>query len=177
MLQTPNDSELVEQACLGDVHSFRILFERHNASAVAIARSHVRDSHLAEDAAQEAFAIACRTLVTLENGNRFVEWLGTICRRTAIKIARQQKKETRAVEQKAALSYSTPEGLDHTALTAAIAHLPASLREVIELRYFASLGHEQIAIVLGTTTAAVHGRLQRARRKLEKLLTNVLSGE
>ena len=56
--------------------------------ALGIARGRLVDVHLAEDAAQEAFAIAGRTLSTLQNGQRFPQWLGTICRRTATKLAK-----------------------------------------------------------------------------------------
>ena len=58
--------------------------------AVGIARSRLSDRHLAEDAAQEAFAIAYRTLSTLRDHDRFPEWLGTICRRTASRLAKGQ---------------------------------------------------------------------------------------
>src|SRR3954464_2470958 len=54
--------------------------------AVGIARGRLSDRHLAEDAAQEAFAIACRTLSALRDRRRFPQWLGTICRRTASRI-------------------------------------------------------------------------------------------
>ena len=81
-----SDAELVEAACRGDQASFGLLYERHYRLAVGIARGRMSDFHLAEDAAQEAFAIACRTLATLRDPRRFPEWLGTICRRTASRL-------------------------------------------------------------------------------------------
>ena len=60
--------------------------------AAGIARSRLFDQHLAEDAAQEAFAVACQRLSSLRDTNRFPEWLGTICRRTASRMARSQNK-------------------------------------------------------------------------------------
>ena len=56
------DAELVEAARNGDVSSFGELYRRHYAAAVGIAYCALSDHHLAEDAAQEAFAVACRDL-------------------------------------------------------------------------------------------------------------------
>jgi hypothetical protein len=55
-----NDAELVEAACQGNLASFGELYRRHYRMAVGLACSHLADRHLAEDAAQEAFATACR---------------------------------------------------------------------------------------------------------------------
>lgn len=87
------DAELVNAAGNGDVESFRQLYEKYYGMAVGIARSRLQDHQLAEDAAQEAFAVACRKLHTLRNADRFVEWLGTICRRTANRMRHQHGNE------------------------------------------------------------------------------------
>jgi RNA polymerase sigma-70 factor, ECF subfamily len=68
-----SDAELVKAACAGDVDSFRKLYERYYGMAVGIACSRLTDKHLAEDAAQEAFAIACRRLYSLRDTQRFAE--------------------------------------------------------------------------------------------------------
>jgi len=73
-----SNKDLVAAACQGDLASFGLLYERHYRLAVGIARARLSDCHLAEDAAQEAFLIACRTLPSLRDPNRFPEWLGTI---------------------------------------------------------------------------------------------------
>jgi hypothetical protein len=62
-----SDAELVTTACGGDIDSFRELYERYHAMAVGIARGRLSDLHLAEDAAQEAFAVACRRLHSLRD--------------------------------------------------------------------------------------------------------------
>jgi RNA polymerase sigma-70 factor (ECF subfamily) len=55
---------------------------------MAIAHSQLHDQHLAEDAAQETFAVACQQLSKLKHPERFPQWLGTICRRTSQRIHR-----------------------------------------------------------------------------------------
>jgi RNA polymerase sigma-70 factor (ECF subfamily) len=162
------DSELVQAACAGDVESFRALYERYYTMAVGIARSRLFDEHLAEDAAQEAFATACRRLCSLRNASRFPEWLGTICRRTASRMARSRANGRPIAREPVAPGQSDES--DESAATQrvhhAIEHLSASGREVIQLHYFSGLTYEEIGRVLGISPHAVHGRLQRARRAI-----------
>ncbi len=164
-----SDAELVKAACAGEVDSFRQLYERYYHMAVGIARSRLTDRHLAEDAAQEAFATACRRLSSLRDAKRFPEWLGTICRRTAGKMARSQI-NGKPIERE-------PEApVDNVSGTAAQLHqalerLSTSAREVIQLHYFSGLSYEEISLVLGITPQVVHGRMQRARRILASQLS------
>jgi RNA polymerase sigma-70 factor, ECF subfamily len=163
-----SDAELVSAACGGDHDSFRTLYERYYGMAVAIARGRLADRHLAEDAAQEAFATACRRLYGLRDGNRFPEWLGTICRRAASKMARSQTK-TAPIEQEPVSPADTDDG-ETAEVRRALARLSASGREVIQLHYFGGLSYDEIARALGISHQAVHGRMQRARRDLERWL-------
>ena len=48
--------------------------------------------------------------------------------------------------------------------------LSASAREIVVLRYFSGLTHEQIGRVLGISDRAVHSRLCRARHKMADFL-------
>ena len=164
-----SDAELVKAACGGDVDSFRELYERYYRMAGGIARSRLSDQHLAEDAAQEAFAMACRRLHSLRDGNRFPEWLGTICRRTASRMARSQTNAA-PIEREPV----SPADNDDDAVAQvrqALERLSASARDVIQLHYFSGLSYDEIARVLGISPQAVHGRMQRARRVLARRLS------
>lgn len=162
-----SDAELVEAACNGDVDSFRCLYERHYRLAIGIARSRLRDRHLAEDAAQEAFAIACRKLHTLSQPIRFPEWFGTICRRTASKISpRQADFEPLQDHPSIECSQAAPSNVE---VGEALEKLPVSAREVLTLHYFSGLSYEEIALSLGISSQAVHGRMQRARKMLASI--------
>jgi RNA polymerase sigma-70 factor (ECF subfamily) len=164
-----SDAELVEAARRGDPASFGLLYERHYRLAVGIARGRLSDRHLAEDAAQEAFAIACRTLAGLRDPRRFPEWLGTICRRTASRLA--------AARVAAEPMPDEPGSADDPELAAlrlqvhdALQLLEEASREVVVLHYFSGLSYQEIARALGTSVQGVHGRMQRARRRLARLL-------
>lgn len=164
-----SDAELVVAALRGDPSSFGLLYERHYRLAVGIARARLSDRHLAEDAAQEAFAIACRTLSTLRDHRRFPEWLGTICRRTASRLDADRPPHEPMPDD--------PECADDPDLRAlrvqvqdALQLLEETSREVVVLHYFGGLSYQEIGRALGLSVPGVHGRLQRARGKLAQLL-------
>ena len=52
----------------------------------------------------------------------------------------------------------------------AIEQLPTAANELVVLRYYDKLPYEQIAAVLGTSPAAINGRLLRAKRKMANYL-------
>ncbi|MGO9114887.1 MAG: RNA polymerase sigma factor [Thermoguttaceae bacterium] len=164
-----SDAELVKAACGGDIDSFRELYDRYYRLAVGIARSRLCDQHLAEDAAQEAFAMVCRRLHSLRNANRFSEWLGTICRRTASKIARSRT-NAKPLECEPRSPTDNDDSLV-AQVRQALKELSTSAQEVIQLHYFSELSYDQIAGVLGISPQAVHGRMQRARHMLARRLS------
>ena len=142
--------------------------------AVALAYSQTRDRHSAEDAAQEAFVIACQKLSTLNDRQRFPNWLGTIVRRTAVSMTQARAKSRFDCEILSAQPAAAVEpAKDHSEVREAIEELSANHREVIYLHYFGELSYREIAAALGTTPESVHGRLQRARRKLAIELGNL----
>jgi RNA polymerase sigma-70 factor, ECF subfamily len=164
-----SDAELVAAARRGDLTSFGVLYERHYRMAVGIARGRLSDRHLAEDAAQEAFAIACRILSTLRDPHRFPQWLGTICRRTASRLVADRPPHQPLPDD--------PEYADDPDLRAlrlqvqdALQLLEETSREIVVLHYFSGLSYQEIGQALGLSVQSVHGRLQRARSKLAQLL-------
>lgn len=164
-----SDEELVNAACRGDLASFGLLYERHYRMAVGIARCQLWDLHLAEDAAQEAFATACQMLSTLQNAARFPEWLVTICRRTATRLAKGQSKYEPLTEVHEQASDTVLPALKRD-VHDALSSLDATAREIVMLHYFSRLTYDEIADVVQLSPQAVHGRLQRARAKMAEFL-------
>ncbi|NQT02194.1 MAG: sigma-70 family RNA polymerase sigma factor, partial [Planctomycetes bacterium] len=88
MIQIP-DTTLVRSAINGDAEGFTKLCQRYYPAMVAIAHSVLGDRHLAEDAAQQAFAKAAVKLPQLKKESRFAGWLAVICRNIAKDMARR----------------------------------------------------------------------------------------
>ncbi len=165
----PSDSVLIDAALQGNVDAFQTLFERYWPMAMGVALSVCSDRHLAEDAAQEAFAQAARQLTTLHDRQRFPQWLRTICRRTGSRVRRRQQPFI-ALQTETPAPDSTQNESRTATLRTAMQQLDDDARELLVLRYFSEMSHDEIARTLKTTSASIHGRLQRARRKLTTIL-------
>lgn len=170
----PTESQLIASALQGEVEAFRVLFQRHWRMAVGVAFCLTRDRHLAEDAAQEAFAMAARQLATLRDAERFPHWLRAICRRIALRLHHRRPPVI-------ALSIDPPAVVSEcleprrTALLIAIDQLDAEVRELVVLHYFSEMSYADISRTLGISEGSVHGRLQRARRKLADFVSRETS--
>ena len=122
--------QLVETARGGDVESFGELYQRHYAGMVGVAYSVLSDRHLAEDAAQETFAIACRDLSRLKRSEKFAGWLRGICRNVAKDIVHSRAKRKTAVDPPARDEDSSGDGRDE-AVRLAVSRLRPPAREVV----------------------------------------------
>ena len=163
---TNPDEELVLAAMRGDVDSFLTLCQRHYPAMVTVTRAVLGDSHLCEDAAQEAFAKACRRLNSLKNPRRFGAWLTAICRNQARSMLRQTPK-AESLGDRDVPERVREENSDVDLVRQAIRRLPVDARELLYLKYRNELSYEAIAGLLDTTPQAVHGRLQRARQSVK----------
>ncbi|MBN1488427.1 MAG: RNA polymerase sigma factor [Phycisphaerae bacterium] len=160
---------LVEAAVRGDLNSFGKLCEEFYAPMVAVAYAVLGDHHLAEDAAQEAFAKALAGLRGLQEPAKFGAWLARICRNVATDAARARIRNGRAAELWAPPPEPTDDGLP-ASVRRALGRLPASARELIVLRYYDNLSYDQISSVLGISRSAINGRLNRAKKKLARAM-------
>ncbi len=164
------DQILVRQALEADPESFGELCRRYYDSLVAVARSILPDHHLAEDAAQEALAAACRDLAKLKKPERFGPWAGAICRNVAKDMLRQLRKQQERTEANAGNEPDCHEDDRKAILDQALQQLPQHLREVIFLRFYNEMSYEQMAKVLGATEQMIDGRLRRAKKKIAAYL-------
>ena len=149
--------------------SFNTLCERYYPALTAIAHAVLGDRHLAEDAAQEAFAKAVRNLGKLRHTAQFVPWLSTICRNIARDMVRNNDKLyfTRDVPPHAAADRRNDvSGI----VREAINHLPDSKRALVYLRFYDGMTYEEISAVLGISKQAINGRLRRAKKSIARYL-------
>jgi RNA polymerase sigma-70 factor (ECF subfamily) len=168
-LQNEDETQIVEAARRGDVASLGRLYDRYYATMVWLAYSVLRDHSLAEDAAQEAFAVTCAELKALSRPERFAVWLSVICRNVAYRMARQRRREIKAQD----IPGVPQERRDHEreeAVREAIVGLQEMYREVVILRYYNKMSYEDIEAFLGIPMSKVKSRLFAARRKIKKYL-------
>lgn len=168
-MEDRSDNLLVEQAIRGDGESFSELCRRYYGPLVAIGHAILGDRHLAEDAAQEAFAKAAVHLPKLRRADQFGSWVAAICRNEARDLCRahrQARVEDQTLQEEAAA------GTDETceAVRIALKGLPEEARELVFLRFYDGLSYDQISAVLGISEQAINGRLRRAKRQLAERL-------
>ena len=168
-MQQKPDLILVEQACDGDAGSFTELCRRYYPATVAIAHSMIGDRHLAEDAAQQAFAKAVRKLSQLKNKSKFASWLAVICRNVALDVVKRQE-WFHTTDDLSTIAAKSNENGTTEAVREALNKLSAPAREVIFLRFYDGMTYEQISAVLGISEQAINGRLRRAKKKMANYL-------
>jgi len=163
----PTDEDLVRKARAGDAGSFERLVRRYQGLAIARAYALLDDRAEAEDAAQEGFLRAFRSLGQLRDPGAFAAWLlqtvANVARRAASKRARRP---VALLDADASHDPGPAAGV-----LEAIAALPEGDQQVIHLHY--SQGHScaEIARLLGLQIGSVTSRLTRARRRLRQMLS------
>ncbi len=169
------DRELVNRFQQGDETAFAELYSRHYRRLFRSCLRCFGDPATAEDAAQEAFAKALRSLPTLNGDRRFYPWLSVIAKRVCVDIhrhrARSQPAESIDPGATADGEQELLTSMDATAVQDAIGRLTSRHRDVLHLREYEGWSYRRIASHYGVGVAAVETLLWRARRALHRELT------
>lgn len=151
-----------------DPERARAIAEQCYPEVLAYCRRHAPAGHDAADLAQETFLRLVRAGTYRERGKP-IAYLMRIARNVCVDASRSRRLETVTLDFDVATE--DPEGHDPT-LDDALAHLPSDLREVVELRFGAELGVQEVAAALGISRFAVRRRIHAAlgllRRELEE---------
>ena len=136
-------------------------------------------SGLAEDAVQETFVKAYRTLPSFRGDSSLRTWLMRIAINTCRDMQRgswlKHISRTVTLDQLAEPSESFPE--DALAVNMEIARLPVKLRETVLLYYYQGMGIGEVAEALGIAVSSASERLKRAKEKLRYALKEVYFNE
>jgi RNA polymerase sigma-70 factor, ECF subfamily len=177
-----DERALVDAVLAGDREAFRAIVERESASVIRACQRILGDRHEAEDAAQEAFVIAYRSLATWRREGPFGAWIARIAVRIALRQAAKRKTVTwidpvGAPEVEQRLPGTAPDPATIAlrseraeAIRAAVARLDEPYRETVALRFFGERSLNEIADEtgrpLGTVKTHLHRGLQRLRASL-----------
>jgi RNA polymerase sigma-70 factor (ECF subfamily) len=132
------------------------------------------DAHIAEDAAQEAFVRALRSLRRLD-GRPLQPWLRRIAVNCAIDQLRRRPRGWVGAELAPDAATPPADGPDAD-LVAAVLALPDARRMVVVLHFWCDLTQREIAAELGIPPGTVASRLSRALDELSQRVTEVRSG-
>lgn len=191
-IPVPDDRAIVAAVLGGDREAFRGLVERESAGLIRACQRILGDHAEAEDAAQEAFVTAYRSLASWRGDGPFGAWLTRI----GVRIALRQAGRRRSV------AWRAPGGVDDTAylgpadraaerdamaagpltdpavltmraeraneIRAAVTALPEPYREVVALRFFGEASLDEIARETGRPLGTIKTHLRRGLERLRR---------
>ena len=167
--------ELVVRARGGDRDAFSELAARSIGRLTAVARMILRDEYAAQDAVQEAFIQAWRSLPGLRDPDRFDAWMRQLLVRACFHGARKRKQVhaaeirlTPADEPAIAGRERQIDLLDQ--LGRGLARIPADQRVAVILVYYLDLPLAAAAEAMGVPVGTAKSRLNRATRALRAVL-------
>ena len=183
-----SDAELSRRVAQGDTGAFERLMRIHNRTLFRTARAILRDDAEAEDALQEAYLQAYRSIGTFRGEAKLSTWLVRIvanealgrrrkgARRAAVMPIRPGEPMEHELEAEAAMHENEgPQGEAERRelrrlLEQRIDDLPDGFRAVFVLRALEELSVDETAAALGIPAATVRTRFFRARSQLREAL-------
>ena len=162
---------LVIDAQDGSRKALDALVRHHHRNLVRFAYSLCRDTVLAQDAVQDAWVKIAGRLRRLDDPRAFRGWIYHAVRWRVLDLLKRSHRDDRSLDdvdagsQPAVVDRDRDRQID---LDAAIADLPGSDRETLQLFYVNGLTIPEIAVVLDIPSGTVKSRLNRARNQLRQ---------
>jgi RNA polymerase sigma-70 factor, ECF subfamily len=167
--------DLVVQARGGDRAAFAELAARSAPRLTAVARMVLRDEYAAQDAVQEAFFEAWKSLPGLRDPDRFDAWMRRLLMRACFDGMRRSKAATTLEVRLTPDAEPSITGGEHAAalrdqLERGLVRLPAEQRAVVVLVYYLDLPLAEAAQAMGIPLGTTKSRLSRATQALRAAL-------
>jgi RNA polymerase sigma-70 factor (ECF subfamily) len=188
----PSDAEIIRRIIDGDVNSFECLLKKYQDHVLRVVKKHV-PFHEVEEMAQEVFVRAYKALPGFKEEGGFKQWLSSIAVRTCYDFWRKRYRsrvvpmsdltenhrdwleKTLSHQSETSFYEESREKEAGEVLDWALDRLSVQDRMVLELLYLEGLSVKETAELLGWSVANVKVRSFRSRKKLQKLLTRVIS--
>jgi RNA polymerase sigma-70 factor, ECF subfamily len=166
-------SDLVLATRAGDVAAYGELVRGTQAMSVAVAMSVLRDPVAAEDAVQEAYLRAYRSLRDLEDPAAFPGWVRRIVITVALNLRRTHRVTLLSLDDVPNVpvldeTETRWSDLQRQRLAAALLTLNPEERRICDRRYHGGWSLARLAEAAGTTETTIRKRLQRIRDRLRQ---------
>ena len=181
------DEQLVGNVAAGDATALATLYSRYQAMSYALAMRITADASLAEDVVQEAFLGIWRNAARYSSARASARtWILAIVHHRSIDTVRRRRPTADLPDSDAAPPRSLlmpdvwPEvagRLDREVIRRALARLPASQREAIELAYYGGLTQQEIAARTGAPLGTVKSRVRLGLLGMREALVAEGAGE
>jgi RNA polymerase sigma-70 factor (ECF subfamily) len=173
-----NDLDLLRRVAQGDEGALGALYDRFGAMVYALAYRIVGQQVDAEEVAMETFAQVWRDAGKFDASRGSVAaWLCVIARSRALDLIRSHSRRQRlndsVAREPVESAASAPDILHEErrqAVGAALAELPATQREAIELAYYEGLSQSEIAERLQQPLGTIKTRMRTGMLTLRDML-------
>lgn len=168
-----NEMEWIDQALKGDAQAFTWLVETYQRPVYNLCYRMLGNAQDAEDAAQETFLRAYRSMQRYDRSRPFSTWLLSIAAHYCIDQIRRQRRPVISVEDMLVPDLPDPSPGPETGLSrreeqekvrGLLNSLEAVDRAAVVMYYWYEFSYEEIGQALSLTLSAVKSRLHRARR-------------
>lgn len=174
-----SDGQIVARVLRGDVEAYAKLVRRYRERYARYAMHMLGNREDAEEALQDAFTRAYRSLARCEDPERYGAWLFRIlvnrCRTLGGRRGRRAR--TFVIDDAALLEASEEHPAERTAwreeIGLALSRLRPEQREAFLLKYVEDLGYDEMSRLTGVGVSALKMRVMRACDRLRELLSEV----
>src|SRR5215218_1327964 len=165
-----DDGRLAELAGTGDERAFEAVYDRHHRALLAFCRHMLGSQEEAEDALQQTFLRAHRSLVAQGAPDELRPWLFAIARNRCLTLLAARRNAAVPVEEIEPVTDGLSAGAESRAdlreLLGDIARLPDDQRSALVLAELGDLSHAEIAAVIEVPAAKVKALVHQARTRL-----------
>ena len=174
-----SDEALVALVARSDEGALAELYDRVGRIAFGLALRVLRDERLAEDAVQEGFLAVWRAAAAFRADRaKASTWILTLVHRRAVDLVRREDRRraeplgddaselagTETTEEAAWLRF------ERERVQAALAQLPDTQREAIEIAYYGGFSQSELAERLGVPLGTIKSRMFAGLARLRELL-------
>jgi RNA polymerase sigma-70 factor (ECF subfamily) len=172
-----DDAQLMRLVAQGDRAAFLQIYDRYAARVHGLALRMLGDQMTAEEVTQDSFLRLWSRATTFNPARgKLLPWLLTIARRVALDRIRIESRLPYSIDpqsQDARPAMDTSSGGDReeqrwASLRFAIADLPDEQRQAIQLAFYHSMSHSQIAEYLSAPLGTVKTRIRLGMAKLRR---------
>src|SRR5918998_964109 len=174
------DEDLISLVEAADADAFATLYDRHSRTAFSLAYRMMGERQASEDLAQDAFLKVWRAAGSYRAERGSVRtWILSIVHNRGIDQLRSHASRRRTQEkiEASAASSQPSEAFAETwrstqaeQVREALSTLPKEQLKILELAYFSSYTHVQIAELLNVPLGTVKGRMRLGLKKMRGLL-------
>jgi RNA polymerase sigma-70 factor, ECF subfamily len=150
--------------------SVEALFDEHWLTAWRAAYAVTGRSDLADDAAQDAFVNAIRSLSKFDPRRPFAPWIAKIAVNRARDLLRAERRRKAASLDELAEETPTPERVEVGDLLAAVAALPCEQREAVVLHHVLGLSLKEVGEIVGAPEGTVTSRVGRGVAQIRQTM-------